>query len=72
MTEELFNAAPTIRAMGREAEFETVVNAQLYINNISYDFFMGALKRTKFFGMAVWASYLHVYSYIMAGRSTFD
>ena len=58
--------------MGREAEFETVVNAQLYINTIINDFFMGALKRQKFFGMAVWASYLHVYSYIMAGRSTFD
>jgi|EP01043_Picozoa_sp_COSAG02_P009581 ABC-type multidrug transport system fused ATPase/permease subunit len=56
---ELFDASPTICAMGREEEFDAISNKRFYQNFQLSPLFFGSLGRSNFYGMVVdtaWAT----------------
>ena len=56
---ELFDASPTICAMGREEEFNAISNKKFYQNFQLSPLFFGSLGRSNFYGMVVdtaWAT----------------
>jgi ABC-type multidrug transport system fused ATPase/permease subunit len=56
---EMFDASPTIRAMGREEEFNAISNKKFYQNFQLSPLFFGSLGRSNFYGMVVdtaWAT----------------
>ena len=56
---ELFDASTTIRAMGREEEFNAISNKKFYQNFQLSPLFFGSLGRSNFYGMVVdtaWAT----------------
>ena len=56
---ELFDASPTICAMGRQDEFNTISNTKFYQNFQLSPLYFGSLGRSNFYGMVVdtaWAT----------------
>ena len=56
---EMFDASPTIRAMGRTTEFESLINGKYYERLFLSPLYFGAIGRSNFYGMAVdtvWAT----------------